>query len=45
MKEIFSRLTIVSPLAFPLILKGGQVIETVGDAAFAPHSSQTKTSK
>ena len=28
-----SGLTIVSPLAFPLTLKSGQVIETVGDAA------------
>jgi hypothetical protein len=26
-------LTIISPLAFPLTLKSGQVIETVGDAA------------
>ena len=34
MKEILlSGLTIVSPLAFPLTLKSGQVIETVGDAA------------
>ena len=34
MKEILlSGLTIVSPLAFPLSLKSGQVIETVGDAA------------
>jgi hypothetical protein len=34
MKEtLLSRLTIVSPLAFPLTLKSGQVIETVGDAA------------
>ena len=28
-----SGLTIVSPLAFPLTLKSGEVIETVGDAA------------
>ena len=28
-----SALTIISPLAFPLTLKSGQVIETVGDAA------------
>ena len=28
-----SGLTIVSPLAFPLTLKSGHVIETVGDAA------------
>jgi hypothetical protein len=34
MKEILlSGLTIVSPLAFPLTLKSGRVIETVGDAA------------
>ena len=34
MKEIsLSGLTIVSPLAFPLTLKSGEVIETVGDAA------------
>ena len=33
MKEIKSELTIVSPLGFPLTLKSGQVIETVGDAA------------
>jgi hypothetical protein len=34
MKEILlSGLTIVSPLAFPLTLKSGQVIETVGDTA------------
>ena len=34
MKEILlSGLTIVSPLAFPLTLKSGQVIETDGDAA------------
>jgi hypothetical protein len=34
MKEILlSGLTIVSPLAFPLTLKSGLVIETVGDAA------------
>ncbi len=34
MKEILlSGLTIVSPLAFPLTLKSGQVIETVGVAA------------
>ena len=34
MKEILlSGLTIISPLAFPLTLKIGQVIETVGDAA------------
>jgi hypothetical protein len=28
-----SALTIISPLAFPLPLESGQVIETVGDAA------------
>ena len=28
-----SGLTIVSPLAFPLTLKSGHVIETIGDAA------------
>ena len=28
-----SALTIISPLAFPLTLKSGQSIETVGDAA------------
>ena len=34
MKEIsFSGLSIVSPLAFPLTLESGQIIETVGDAA------------
>jgi hypothetical protein len=33
MKDIKSGLTSVSPLAFPLTLKSGQVIETVGDAA------------
>ena len=34
MKEIsLSGLTIVSSLAFPLSLKSGQVIETIGDAA------------
>jgi hypothetical protein len=34
MKEILlSGLTTGSPLAFPLTLKSGQVIETVGDAA------------
>ena len=34
MKEIsLSGLTIVSPLAFLLTLKSGEVIETVGDAA------------
>jgi hypothetical protein len=32
-KILLSGLTIVSPLAFPLTLKSGQVIETVGDAA------------
>jgi hypothetical protein len=33
MKGIRSGLTIVSPLAFPLTLTSGQVIETAGDAA------------
>jgi hypothetical protein len=34
MKEILlSGLTIVSPLAFPLTLESGQIIEPVGDAA------------
>ena len=33
MKDIKSGLTIVSPLAFPLTLKSGQILETVGDAA------------
>ena len=32
-KILLSGLTIVLPLAFPLTLKSGQVIETVGDAA------------
>ena len=31
--DFLSALTIISPLAFPLTLKSGQVIETVGDAA------------